>query len=224
MKQLMGLMMLIMIAGCSAQADVFSQKYAGTLELTEHVLGAKVAGRVSSLSVKEGESVKVSQRLATMDRYVQAKKDFERTQELFKTGGATAQAVEYAKLAMEDQQVVSAINGVVLVKTSEVGEILPAGAGVVVVGDIKDQWVKVFLPEGLIGQVKIGQKAKITFDGLSRAYEGHISFIATKAEFTPRNVQTPEERVTQVFAVKVALDQPDEHVHPGVAADVEFIR
>ncbi len=201
---------------------MFHSKYSGTLELTEHVLGTKVVGRLATQTVKEGDLVKPSQMIATLDRYAQAKKDYERTEELFKLGGVGEQALEYAKLVMEDQQITSPIDGIVLVKSAEVGETLPAGAGVIVVGDLKDQWVKVFLPEGLIGQVVLGQKASITFDGLKQAYEGYVSFIATKSEFTPRNVQTPEERIIQVFAVKVSLDHPDNHIHPGVAADVEF--
>ena len=222
MKKLMFVLGFILILGCSARKDIFSQRYSGTLELTEHVLGAKVAGRVMTLVVQEGDLVQAGQVIATLDRYDQAKKDYERLQELLKTGGANAQAVEYAQLAMQDQQIVSPIDGVVLVKSAQVGEMLASGAGVVVIGDIKEQWVKIFLPEGLVGQIQLGQKASIRFDGLDKVYEGRLSFLATKAEFTPRNVQTSEERITQVFAVKVMLEKPDEHTHPGVTADVEF--
>ncbi len=218
----MVLLGLILITGCTKKNDVYSSHYSGTLELTEHVLGSKAAGKLSTLEVKEGDLVKKGQVLATLDHYEQAKKDFDRTQELFKSGGTNAQAVEYAQLALDDQQIVSPIDGVVLVKTSDIGEILPAGAGIVVVGDPQDQWIKIFLQEGLIGQIKMGQKASITVDGLNKVYEGHISFLATKGEFTPRNLQSKEDRMTQVFAIKVALDKPDEFVHPGVSAEVEF--
>ncbi|MEI7998158.1 MAG: HlyD family efflux transporter periplasmic adaptor subunit [Candidatus Omnitrophota bacterium] len=224
MKKLTLFMSLLLVLGCSAKSDVFNTRYSGTLELTEHVLGPKVAGRITTLTVKEGDLVKVSQVISTLDRYEQAKKDYERTVELLKIGGTTPQTLEYAKLSMEDQQIVAPIDGVVLVKTSEVGEIIPAGAGVVVIGDPKDQWVKIYLSEGLVSQIRIGQKATVVFDGSNKIYEGHISFIATKAQFTPRNVQTPEERVTQTFAVKISLDNPDEYVHAGVAADVTFKR
>ena len=59
-------------------------------------------------------------------------------------------------------------------------------------------------------------------DGAKQAYKGHVTFIADKAEFTPRNVQTPEERVTQTIAVKITVDNPDENLHAGVSADVRF--
>ncbi len=224
MKNLALVIGLLAVLGCSAKNDVFSTRYSGTLELTEHVLGAKVAGRLTTLNVKEGDMVKASQVIATLDRYEQAKKDYGRTAELLKTGGATTQALEYAQLAMEDQQIISPVDGVVLVKTAEIGEIIPAGAGVVVIGDPKDQWVRIFLPEDFVDQIRIGQSASIKFDGSDKIYDGHVTFIATEAEFTPRNVQAVEDRITQMFAVKVALDHPDEYVHAGVAADVQFKR
>ena len=222
MRKLFCVVMLFVFAGCSAKEDIFHTRFSGTLELTEPVLGVRAAGRVKGVFVKEGDWVKASQLLATMDRYEQNKRDYERGLELIKTGGATAQSLEYAQLALDDQQIISPIDGVVLVKAVESGEIVPAGAGVVVIGDPKDQWVKIFLSEGMLGMARIGQKAKVFLDGIDKVYEGHVSFIATKGEFTPRNLQSKEDRMTQVFAVKVALDNPDERAHPGVAADVEF--
>jgi multidrug efflux pump subunit AcrA (membrane-fusion protein) len=214
---------LFLMAGCSEPRDLGKMTFAGTLEMTEHVLGAKMPGRVTSVTVKEGDMVQKGQVLATLERYAQALKDHKRTEELFKTGGANAQAVEYAQLALEDQSVISPIDGIVLVKAAaEAGEIVAAGMGIVVVGDVKDKWVKVFVPEGVVNQIVMDQSAEITLDGLKDTYKGHVSFIATKAEFTPRNVQTKEERVTQAFAVKVTFDEPSASLHAGVAADVRF--
>lgn len=221
MKKIIGFIGLCLILGCS-KTDVFHTQYSGTLELTEHVLGAKVAGRLTTLTVKEGDIVHAGQLVATLDRYEQVQKDLQRTIELFNTGGTNAQAVEYAKLAAEDQQIISPVDGIVLVKAAEVGETLSSGAGVIVVGDPKDQWIKIFLPEGQLGQVHLGQKASVTFDGMKKSYQGHVSFIATQGEFTPRNLQSKEDRITQAFAVKVTLDNPDEYTHPGVSADVKF--
>lgn len=209
------------VSGCGSH-NLQDRVFSGTLEMTEHQVGVKVAGRVASLTVKEGDAVKAGQVIATMDRYAQAKKDFERTQALLAKGGATAQAVEYAALAVEDQQVVSPVDGIVLVKVHEVGEIAASGAPVVVVGDMNDRWVRIFVPEGLINQIRLQQEVSVTFDGLKKTYRGYVRYIATKAEFTPRNVQTQEERVTQGFAVKVAIDDSALEAHPGVAADIRF--
>ncbi len=211
----------VITAGCGKK-DLKDMSFSGTLEMTEHVLGARVAGRVATVTVKEGDTVKAGQVLATLDRYEQTQKDFERVQELFKTGGANAQEVEHAQLAVDDQRVVSPVDGIVLVKAAETGETLSSGAGVLVVGDTKDQWVKIFVPEGMINRLTMDQGVVISLDGTDKTYKGHVSFIAAKAEFTPRNIQTPEERVTQDFAVKASLDQPDASLHTGVAADVRL--
>ena len=220
-----GIVCLVMMFsfGC-AKKGAYDSTFSGTLEMTEHKLGSKVSGGLATLSVEEGDYVKAGQLLATMDRYEQTKKDYERAQVIFKQGGANLQSVEYAKLAMEDTTIVSPVDGVVLVKVHEVGETLSAGSPVVVIGDIKDQWVKVFIPEGMINQVQMNQQARVSFDGLPKVYKGHVRYIATKAEFTPRNVQTPEERVTQALAVKIANDDADLQAHPGVAADIKLFR
>ena len=196
--------------------------FSGTMEMTEHVLGIKAAGRLTTLDVREGDMVKKGQLLATFDRFEQNKKDYTRTSVLYTNGGANHQSLENARLAMEDQEVISPLNGVILVKSAEVGEIIPAGGGIVVVGDPYDQWVKIFVSEDLMHHLNINQMAAIAVDGSDRTYKGHVSFIADKAEFTPRNVQTPEERVTQTFAVKITVDDADENLHAGVSADVKF--
>jgi HlyD family secretion protein len=218
-----GIFALILLCGCGSKKGLTDLQFSGTMEMTEHQLGAKAAGRITTLAVEEGRPVKAGQVLATLDRYEQAKKDYERAESLYKQGGADRQTVEYARLNMEDQQIIAPIDAVVLVKVHETGEVVSPGAAVVVLGDPKDQWVKVFIPEGVINQLKINQQAQLSFDGLQNTYQGHVFYIAPKAEFTPRNVQTPEDRVTQAFAVKIALDNnPDGQAHPGVAVDVKF--
>ncbi len=215
---LIGLM--IVLSGCEFWNSDSRQTFSGTLEISEHVLGAKTAGRLATLSVDEGSQVKKGELLATLDRYEQAKKDYERAVTLFNDGGATRQAVEYAQLAVDDQTVVSVVDGVVLVKVREQGEVVGAGSPVVVVGDRSRYWVRIFIPQGIINRVRMDQPARIKFDGLDEPLSGRVMFIASKAEFTPRNVQTAEERVTQTFAVKVVIDNPPEYLRPGVSCDV----
>lgn len=196
--------------------------FSGTMELTEHVLGAKVAGRLTTLNVDEGDFVKKGQLLATLERFEQSKKDYDRVGVLFKNGGANQQSLEYAQLTMEDQEVISPIDGVVLVKDAQTGETIPAGGGVVVIGDPHDQWIKIYVSEDMVHQLSLNQQASIFMDGSKQPYKGHVTFIADKAEFTPRNVQTPEERVTQTIAVKITVDNPDKNLHAGTSADVKF--
>ena len=194
----------------------------GTLELTEHGLGAPVPGRLQTLHVDEGDRVSRGQLLATLERYEQAKRDYERLNNLLREGGTTQQAVELAALALADQQISSPVDGVILLKIHEPGEVVVAGSPVLVIGDRSHLWVKVYVPEGQINRLRLNQPATLRFDGISKTFQGHVSYIAPRAEFTPRNVQTPEERVTQTFAVKVALDEADPSLRPGVAANVQL--
>jgi HlyD family secretion protein len=221
MRYFMMAILLCVFAGCGNQT-LDKQKFSGTLEITEHQLGPKASGRITTLNVEEGAMVKAGDVLATLDRYEQAKKDYERAKRIYKQGGSNLQALEYAKLALEDQHVIAPIDGIVLLKVHELGESIMAGAPIVVIGNVKDQWVKIYVPEGIINQIQLNQKVTLVFDGINKTYNGHVRYIATKAEFTPRNVQTQEERVTQAFAVKVVIDDPDVTAHPGVAVDVQF--
>jgi HlyD family secretion protein len=84
-------------------------------------------------------------------------------------------------------------------------------------------WVRVFVPEPWLGRVKLGESAIVRVDALpGRDIPGVIEQIARAAEFTPRNVQTTEERVKQVFGVKVRLDNSSGDLRAGMAADVAF--
>jgi len=207
---------ILVLAGCQTRSHVYS----GTLELTEHSVGARVAGRLTTLLVDEGDLVKKGQLLGTLDRAEQTEKDYRRAQGLLNHGGATQQTLEQAELTWEDQRVISPVDGVVLIKVREPGEIVSAGGTVVDIGDTSDYWVRIYIPEGDINRVRMNQEATVRFDGVSRAFKGHVYYVSPTAEFTPRNVQTPDERATQTFAVKVMLDEREPNLRPGVSADV----
>lgn len=130
-------------------------------------------------------------------------------------------AVEAASVAREDLQVKSPVDGVVTRKHAEVGETLGAGRPVVTVTDISRPWVRVYIPENQIGKVRLGAAAKIKVDTFpNREFDGRVSYVSSQAEFTPKNVQTQEERVKLVFAVNVTLDNRDGTLKPGMPADV----
>ena len=112
--------------------------------------------------------------------------------------------------------------GVVTVKDREAGETVPAGAPVVTLMNLDERWVRIYVPETQVGAIHLGQQAQITSDTYrDRRYGGEIAFIASQAEFTPRNVQTREERVKLVYAVKVRITQDSTYdLKPGIPADV----
>jgi multidrug resistance efflux pump len=116
-------------------------------------------------------------------------------------------------------------DGLVSQKLVNPGELAAPGAVLVEISDIETVDLTVFIPETRIGQVKIGQKALVYVDAYEgEEFEGKVSFIAHEAEFTPRNVQTQEERVNLVFAVKITLDNTDHRLKPGMPADAEIVR
>ena len=118
----------------------------------------------------------------------------------------------------------SPISGVVLVKSSEVGEVVNTGTSVLTVADIEHVWLKAYIPETDLSKVKWGQEVIVTTDIRPRKeYKGRISFISSQAEFTPKQIQTEKERVTLVYRIKIDIPNPDRELKPGMPADAKII-
>jgi HlyD family secretion protein len=125
---------------------------------------------------------------------------------------------------LKDTTIYTPINGIVLKKHAEVGETIASGTPVVTIGDLEHPWIKVYVKEDRLGQIRLGQKAKITVDTFKgKTYEGTVTFISSEAEFTPKNVQTQEERVKLVFGVKVRVKNVNDELKPGMPADVKIL-
>jgi HlyD family secretion protein len=123
-----------------------------------------------------------------------------------------------------DTDAVCPIDGVVLVKAAEPGEILAAGTTVITAGDLAHPWVRAYIGERDLGRVKLGAKAKVTTDSFpGKEYEGRVSFIASEAEFTPKQIQTPEERAKLVYRVKIEVDNPHGELKSNMPADAEIL-
>jgi HlyD family secretion protein len=113
--------------------------------------------------------------------------------------------------------------GVVLRKHVEPGEMIALGTPAITLADLTNIWLKIYIPEPQLGRVKLGQSAEITTDSYhGKTYRGKITFINSEAEFTPKNVQTQEERVKLVFAVKIRVDNPNQELKPGMPADARI--
>jgi HlyD family secretion protein len=124
---------------------------------------------------------------------------------------------------LKDTTLFAPISGVVIRKNVELGETLAAGTPALTIGDLESPWVKVYVKEDRLGQVKLGQKAEVKVDSFkNKTYEGTVTFISSEAEFTPKNVQTEEERVKLVFGVKVKVRNENNELKPGMPADVRI--
>jgi HlyD family secretion protein len=133
-----------------------------------------------------------------------------------------------AQVAMTDTQindtvVIAPIDGVVLVKSAEVGEVLSAGTTVVTIGDIDHPWLRAYINETDLGRVKYGQGAMLTSDSFpGKTYPGRISFIASEAEFTPKQIQTHEERVKLVYRIKIDVDNHSRDLKSNMPVDADI--
>jgi membrane fusion protein YbhG len=131
-----------------------------------------------------------------------------------------------ARLAQLDQQISDAdvkspVSGVVTEKIAERGELLQVGSGLCIVTDLADAWLTIYVPEPDLGRIRIGQAAEVRTDG-GETRQGKVTFIASQAEFTPKNVQTRDERVKLVYRVKVGLDNGDGLFKPGMPAEARL--
>jgi HlyD family secretion protein len=134
--------------------------------------------------------------------------------------------VERAKatLALVETQIadttaVSPIDGIVLVKAADVGEVLAAGTAVVTIGDIDRPWLRAYINELDQGHVKLGASVEVTTDSSEKPYKGRLSFIASEAEFTPKQIQTEEERVKLVYRIKIDVENPQHELKSNMPAD-----
>jgi HlyD family secretion protein len=122
---------------------------------------------------------------------------------------------------LRDAVVASPIAGVVTAKLAERGEIVAPGAPLAVITDLAGAWLNVWLAEPELGRVPIGRAVEVrTDDGRTR--QGIVRSIASTAEFTPKNVQTADERVKLVFKVKIGLDNADGTFKPGMPAEARI--
>jgi HlyD family secretion protein len=130
--------------------------------------------------------------------------------------------VAAAEQRLEDTTVRSPLAGVVTSRATEPGEVVPPGALLCVVSDLAHPWLVVYLDEPSLGQVSLGDTVSVRVDGARNSLRGVLTHVASVAEFTPKNVQTPDERAKLVFKAKVALKNPTGIFKPGMPADAFF--
>ncbi len=113
--------------------------------------------------------------------------------------------------------------GVIAVREAELGEVVEPGSPVVTLDDLDHIWLRAYIAETDLGRIHWGQQATITTDTFpGKQYHGRISFISPDAEFTPKSVQTNQERVTLVYRIKIDIDNPNHELKPGMPADAHL--
>ena len=124
-----------------------------------------------------------------------------------------------AEKTLADCVIYAPLSGVITLKSAEPGEMVASGTPVATLSRLDEVWLSLYLPETRLHDVVIGQKVTVRVDGATERHEGTVTFISPEAEFTPRNVQTPDERVKLVYRIKVTLPNPTGVFKPGMPAD-----
>jgi HlyD family secretion protein len=136
----------------------------------------------------------------------------------------TRAQVGMTQTQIADATVVAPIDGVVLVKAAEAGEVIAAGSTIVSLGDLDHPWLRAYINETDLGRIKVGGKARLSTDSFpGKTYDGHISFIASEAEFTPKQIQTKEERVKLVYRIKIDVDNAQHELKNNMPVDAEIL-
>lgn len=122
-----------------------------------------------------------------------------------------------------DATLISPIGGIVTEKLVEVGEIIAPRAPALVVVDLDRAWADVFVPEPIVPALRIGQPATVFTDAGGPGLAGTLSYISPKAEFTPRNVQTAEERSKLVYRIRISVDNKEGILKQGMPVEAELV-
>lgn len=124
---------------------------------------------------------------------------------------------------LSDRVLESPVDGIVLEKSAETGEVVAAGAAVVKIGDIDRPWVKGYISERDLGRVHLGMPVAVHSDSYpGKEYKGRVTFINSEAEFTPKQIQTQEERVKLVYRIKVEVENPGRELKSNMPVDAEI--
>jgi HlyD family secretion protein len=127
-----------------------------------------------------------------------------------------------AEALTEDTKIICPIEGTVLSRNFENGEVIQAGASVATIANLNDMWIKVYIPTDDLPKIKLDQQVKFTVSGSDEKYSGIIEEIASSGEFTPKVIQTKKERTNIVYAVKIKINNENNVLKPGMPADVVF--
>jgi HlyD family secretion protein len=140
-------------------------------------------------------------------------------------GVKVAQAqLELAQSQLNNAYILSPIDGVVLAKNFDKGELVFPGAQLLKLGNLKQTWLKIYIPEKEMGRLHLDSKATVNIDAYpKKTFDGKVTWISSQAEFTPKNIQVKEERAQFVFAVKISIPNPDLLLMPGMPADAKLI-
>lgn len=201
----------------------------------------QIVARLNTDELTKLQKEAEAQAKATEFKYKLSLDDYMRYENLYKAGAISAsQRDQYKTTADTDwanvkqaraqlelantklgwADLASPLNGYILVKSAEEGEVVQVGAPVFTAVDLNNIWVTAYINETDVGKVALNQKATVKIDSFPhKSYRGWVSFISQQAEFTPKYIQTTTERVKLVYRIKVRVDNTNLELKPGMPAD-----
>ncbi len=195
----------------------------------ERALELKSANSFSQKQFEDAElQMKIAKsRLRQAEENLKKIKNLFRTEEILQAEANLQKAIATTNLAKKnfsDCFVVAPSSGTILKKFVEIGEFVGFGSPLFKLGKLDTVEMVVYIPEVELGKIRLGQNVEITNDSYpQKKYSGEVVFISNQAEFTPKNVQTKDERVTLVFAVKIRIPNLSGELKPGMPADAKFV-
>ncbi len=213
----------------TSQRDQFKMRHDATtasLKRAEEQLALVLEGpRKEDIAAARAqvEQAKAAVKLAEAARIELKRKEQELESRLAQIEQARGQ-LGITEALLDDTSVSSPIDGMVLVKSAEPGEIVAAGTTIATLGELDKPWLRGYVNEKDLGRVKLGMKVKVTTDSApGKYYAGRISYIASEAEFTPKQIQTQEERVKLVYRIKIEVENPGHELKLNMPADAEIM-
>ncbi len=201
------------LAGLSLARQTVKEIEIKEKDLIKDLERARNLYKAGELSQKELEAIESQYEILNVQK------------EKVKTQIAQAEAkVSLTNVQIEHAFILSPINGIILNRYYEPGEFVNPASPILKIGDISEAYLKIYLPEKDLGRTKLGSKARLYVDAYpGEHFSGEITYISSEAEFTPKNIQTRDERAGLVFAVKITIPNLDKKLLPGMTADASII-
>ena len=211
-------------------------RYAGTVEATEVDLSPRVSSQISTVAFREGDVVKPGQVLIELgceDLKLAAEiaaRDFTRSERLYKDGSTPFETFDRDRnhrdasaLSVSWCRISAPIGGTVLARLREPGEWAAPGMKLLTLADMDQVYAYAYVPQTILNRIQPGQEVRAFLPEISEIpRHGSIAFIRPEAEFTPKNVQTREERARLVYGVKIMLENKDRVLKPGMPIEIEL--
>lgn len=210
--------------------------YAGTIEATYVDISPQLATPIATVEVREGNAVKKGQVLITLsaeDVTLAAKiaqRDYDRAIKLHESGTMPQEQFDRLRFKRDDaalrdswRTIVSPLEGTVVDRYREPGEMVNPSIKLLTLADLKNLWAYIYVPQAVMSKLKLNQEISVTVPELGmKRFTGRVSYIRPEAEFTPKNVQTREERTRLVFGVKLAFDNVEGILKPGMTVEADL--